>query len=175
MSAWLMKLTDHDQRALHAIVLRRRTWLDLVMRQVTHLGDAAVTIGAAVALIAAVPAVGVRAAFALAASHVVVRLLKRSVARPRPNLPSETPFLVPLPACFSFPSGHAASALSVLLPVAGALPELLAAVVLGLALLVGVSRVYLGVHYPCDVLVGWLLAALAVALAPATFVWLRVF
>jgi membrane-associated phospholipid phosphatase len=37
------------------------------------------------------------------------------------------------------------------------------AILIALALCVGLSRCYLGVHYPGDVLVGWLLAVLAVA------------
>lgn len=171
MTAWLLLLHRHDERALHAVVLRRRPVLDRAMHAVTHLGDAAVTVPLALAMmLGLVPGVdaaaGRLAAFALAASHLAVQLLKRRVARSRPRLPVGCASLVHAPDRFSFPSGHAASSLSVALAAAAALPGSLAACVVALACVVGLSRCYLGVHYPGDVAVGWLLAAAAVAAGP---------
>jgi membrane-associated phospholipid phosphatase len=73
-------------------------------------------------------------------------------------------FNYPLPGSPSFPSGHALYAASVL----GGLAVLLTArmerrllqlllwlITVSLILLVGLSRVYLGVHYPSDVLAGY--------------------
>jgi undecaprenyl-diphosphatase len=88
-------------------------------------------------------------------SLVVNEGLKRVVRRPRPSLRG-----VPVvrrvrvaPLTTSFPSGHAASAAAFATGVAVELPR--AGVPLGvLAAAVGGSRVYVGVHYPLDVLVG---------------------
>ena len=88
--------------------------------------------------------------------------MKRTIDRPRPRLPVGTALLLEPPDRFSFPSGHAAASLSVGLPIAGALPPEVGGMVIAVALLVGLSRCYLGVHYPGDVLMGWLLAAGAV-------------
>jgi undecaprenyl-diphosphatase len=73
--------------------------------------------------------------------------------------------LIHPPDRFSFPSGHAAAGLSLALPLALALPVVLGITVLSLGLAVGLTRCYLGVHYPGDVLAGWSLAALSVAFA----------
>ncbi|NIP78405.1 MAG: phosphatase PAP2 family protein [Gemmatimonadetes bacterium] len=161
----ILRLTDHDERALHALLLRRRPWADHLMRAITHLGGATVAIGIALALLLAVPSMvraGALAAAALAISHGLVQLIKRSVSRPRPRMPVGLESLVRAPDRFSFPSGHSAAALSVGLPLALALGGLWGWAVLGLALLVGFSRAYLGVHYPGDVLAGWLLAVVGI-------------
>jgi undecaprenyl-diphosphatase len=162
MTAWILRLHHHDERFLHALVLRRRPRLDRAMRAVTHLGDAAVTVTLALVLaLGMAPALataGRRAAFALVTSHLVVQLLKRTVTRSRPVMPTGVAALTQPPDRFSFPSGHAAASLSVALGLAMALPAAIGVAVLGLAVIVGLSRCYLGVHYPGDVLAGWLLA-----------------
>ncbi|MBR9988623.1 MAG: phosphatase PAP2 family protein [Gemmatimonadetes bacterium] len=153
-----------DEQALLYLVNRRHGRLDRAMGVVTHLGGATFTIAATAAMLAAPSptwsAAGRRAAIALAASHLCVQLLKRSIARARPNLPVGILSLVKAPDRFSFPSGHSAAALSVALGVSLALPAA-APWLLVVAALVGISRSYLGVHYPGDVAVGWALAGAA--------------
>ena len=172
MTTLIARLRRHDERFLHALVRRRRPRLDGLMRAVTHLGDAAVTVTAAFLLsLGVVPGLasaGRHAAFALVSSHLVVQLLKRTVTRARPAMPRGFEALVQPPDRFSFPSGHAASTLSVALGVAAGLPPAATPPLVLAAAAVGVSRCYLGVHYPGDVVAGWTLALaglLAAALA----------
>ncbi len=123
-------------------------------RAITHLGGARATILAGLLLVLVEPRVGAAALAANALSHLVVQALKRTVARPRPCGPDGAPLaLVDLPDPFSFPSGHAAAAVSVAVPVTFAWPWS-APVALGLAAVVGWSRVALRVHYATDVLAG---------------------
>ena len=170
MSTWILAhLHRHDERMLHAFVSRRHPRLDRLMRALTHLGDAAVTIGITLLLLAGVvpggAGVGAYAAFTLVGSHLCVQLIKRTVTRARPCLPIGVTALVQPPDRFSFPSGHAAASLSVALAVAMVLPGPAAAIVLVTGLVVGLSRCYLGVHYPGDVAAGWSLALLWFAAA----------
>jgi undecaprenyl-diphosphatase len=158
----MLRLGRHDERLLHAVVLRRRRPFNRAMHALTHLGDLwAVVPMAFVLLLGGIP----EPAFALVASHLAVQALKRGIRRPRPQLPVGTGSLVAAPDHFSFPSGHSAAALSLALPLAVALPLPFALGALGLAGLVGASRCYLGVHYPGDVLAGWALAILGVLTA----------
>lgn len=105
---------------------------------------------------------------ALAGAGLLNGLLKLYFGRVRPD-----PFFdYPLPGSPSFPSGHALYAASVF----GGLAALLSArlrnhlhrilvwtVAIGLAGLIGLSRVYLGVHYPSDVLAGFAVGVIWVA------------
>lgn len=157
-----MRLRKFDERLFAAMIMRRHPVLDRLMRALTHLGDAAVTIGLSLlALTGWMPGgrlTGFHAATTLAVSHGLVQFLKRIVSRARPRLPVGFGFLVVPPDRFSFPSGHATSSLAIALPFAFAIGGFTAALLIILALTVGFSRCYLGVHYPGDVVMGWLLA-----------------
>jgi undecaprenyl-diphosphatase len=169
MPAWLLRVGELDERLLHAVLARRRPPMDTLARGLTRLGDASVSIAMAlILLLGVVPGLqdaGKTAAFSLAFSHLLVQILKRSFARPRPFLPVGIRSLIKAPDHFSFPSGHAAAALSISLAVALSLPSPEAYLLLGLGLGVGVTRCYLGVHYPGDVLAGWGLALFSTLLA----------
>jgi len=126
-----------------------------MMRWVTHLGGARVTLAVGLALIALGEArLGLTALLANAGSHVFVQLLKRAVARARPCDAGGRPLaLVDLPDPHSFPSGHAAAATAVAVTVALAHP-MAGPIVLPLAALVAYSRVALRVHHVSDVIAG---------------------
>jgi membrane-associated phospholipid phosphatase len=106
---------------------------------------------------------GLGVAFASLISWRLFLYLKLVFQRPRPELPHLAPA-----TGYSFPSGHAAvtAALFIILALvyahrsgrrSGRAAMLVAAL---LVLLVGISRVYLGVHHPSDVVAGWAQGAL---------------
>jgi undecaprenyl-diphosphatase len=166
MNGWIVRIHQGDERALLYVIARRYGRLDRAVSHLTHLGGAAATISATALMMASPSAAwsgaGRRAAVALVGSHLAVQLLKRTISRGRPQLPVGIQSLVEAPDRFSFPSGHAAASLSVALGASVAMPAA-APWLIGLGALVGLSRCYLGVHYPGDVLAGWILAAAAFA------------
>ena len=107
------------------------------------------------------------AIFTFAASvsgQLVSHLLKEAFSRPRPDLiPHEVAVFT-----HSFPSGHAMMSAVVYLTLASLAARLMHRrqqklyvmfVAIVFTTLIGVSRVYLGVHWPSDVLAGWMIGA----------------
>jgi YegS/Rv2252/BmrU family lipid kinase len=97
------------------------------------------------------------------ASAVANGPLKLLVRRTRPSW--RAPLVEP-PRTTSFPSGHAASAFAFAVAASREMPPV-ATLLLPLAATVSYSRVYVGVHYPSDVLLGATLGATAGVLAGA--------
>lgn len=82
-------------------------------------------------------------------------LLKNLVARPRPYEVIEgLTYLIARPGEYSFPSGHACSSFAAAGVMFLRLPRRYGVPALILALLISLSRLYVGVHYPSDVLFG---------------------
>jgi diacylglycerol kinase family enzyme/membrane-associated phospholipid phosphatase len=97
-----------------------------------------------------------RGILSIAATSALTNLpAKHLIARVRPELAvvPEVRRLARVPTSTSFPSGHAASAMAFATAASLELPRLRVPLG-GLAAAVGLSRVYTGVHYPGDVLVG---------------------
>ena len=82
-------------------------------------------------------------------------LIKNLVARTRPYEVIEgLTYLIPKPREYSFPSGHAASSFAAAWVMFRQLPKRYGVPALLLAILIALSRLYVGVHYPSDVLFG---------------------
>jgi undecaprenyl-diphosphatase len=164
----IARLLSLDELLFQRIGAFRPRVLVRVMRGLTHLGNAESWFVIGLFLLAC----GGRAAqygSLLGAGAVLATLtsqtLKRACCRPRPS--SQLPGFVALidnPDVFSFPSGHAAVAFAVAVALAGHGAGL-GPLAFALATAIGLSRIYLGAHYPLDVGVGALLGCACGTLA----------
>jgi undecaprenyl-diphosphatase len=102
----------------------------------------------------------------VAGAYGVNYAVKVAVRRRRPELPG-LPALTPTVSGLSFPSAHATTSFAAARAYAGLAP---AAALYGAAAVFAVSRPYLGVHYPTDVLAGAVLGTLVAGLWPAAAV-----
>jgi undecaprenyl-diphosphatase len=144
-------------------------WLQIMFRDITPLGGYAVVMLISLAVIGYLLMDGKRAAalwvlVSVGGGAVLSNLLKLAIERPRPDLVAR---LVEVNTT-SFPSGHATLAAVTYLTLGALLSRVEArrrakiyvlTVAVGLTFLIGVSRIYLGVHWPTDVLAGWCVGA----------------
>ena len=101
---------------------------------------------------------GLRVAFILLASVTMNFYVKLWFADPRPYWVSDRVMPYSAETSFGIPSGHAQNSVSIWGSIAAAFRKPWAwAAALGLAFLIGFSRLYLGVHFVHDVVVGWLI------------------
>jgi len=158
-------------------------WLEYSFADITALGGYTVLTLLVAGVAMYLVSVGKRATAVLVLGAVVSGtlasiLLKLGFDRPRPDLVAQLAHA----QSSSFPSGHAMLSavtyltLGVLLARAHARKRtkiFVMSFAIGLTLLIGMSRVYLGVHWPTDVLAGWALGAAWAALWWLAAWWLQ--
>lgn len=140
-------------------------WFEDGMMHLSAVGSGAVTglvtlVSILFLLVARKPRLALLLLVCALGTLVWMEVLKGIYERPRPTVVTH----IDPPGGMSFPSGHsmiaAALYLTLAVQIARALPErrlqrFAVAVGATLAMLVGVTRMYLGVHYPSDVIGGW--------------------
>ena len=156
-----MTLAEADLAAYRA--LRRRARPGSFTRAVTMLSSSGEHAAVWLAIGAAGAALDrprrrrwVRAAATVAVAHGSASAVKRAVRRPRPAL-DDLPMLVSTMSSLSFPSSHATSSFAAVQAYGALVPR---APLAAAALAIGLSRVYLGPHYPSDVAAGAALGTL---------------
>lgn len=136
----------------------KHRYLDTIMGKATNLGGATFSSLLVLILIfigsSNIKLMGFEALGTLTVSQIFVHTLKRILSRERPYKIIEqlNTFGINLKD-YSFPSGHTTASFSIATTVALNIPKI-SIVVFTIAIIVGISRIYLGVHYPTDVAAG---------------------
>ena len=132
-----------------------------IMKFITHLGDGGwlwIAIGVALLLFKKTIVAGFSVLISLAINALFTNItLKDLIARPRPFVVNDA--IVPLVGGVSpyrsFPSGHSGGSFAAMLALSKWVPKKIGIPAIILAAMVALSRLYVGVHYPTDILGGF--------------------
>jgi undecaprenyl-diphosphatase len=169
-------MSDLDFDLDRYVLSHREGWLDPIFVGLSIAGSGALVwlaIGVVLSVLRRNVAPFLFVAAAALLTNLVVSGLKQAVGRERPPAVILDPKpLMEVPTTSSFPSGHAATSFACALVLARFAPRLTIPLFV-LAGLIAFSRVYVGVHYPFDVLAGTILGLALATTLPMLLAALR--
>lgn len=139
----------------------KNSFFDRFMYRITDLGGAIASTVFSISLLifgsTQMRLIGLEALAVLGISQIIVQSVKLGFSRERPYKIREhlNTFGIDLKD-YSFPSGHTTASFSIAATIALNIPNIWI-IVYTLAFIIGISRIYLGVHYPTDVFAGIIL------------------
>lgn len=144
----------------------RQVWMDGFWKTITYLGDAGwfwIMLGIVLLIPKKTRKAGIAALAALAIGALITNVaLKNIIARIRPyEVVEGLKLLIEPQSDFSFPSGHTCASIGAALAMYPFLERKWGIPLVILAVLISLSRLYVGVHYPTDVLGGAVVGAFA--------------
>lgn len=172
---WVMVETGSasliDDPIRNAVISMRNDWLTVIMKAITYMGNwQTITLICLVLLIVKKTRIAYGVPLSIGSLFVSLanKGIKAIVLRPRPD---EAMFLIEQGG-WSFPSGHAITSMFFFGMLIWLIrrnvkniryANILTVLFIVPMILIGISRVYLGVHYPTDVLAGWCLGILVIS------------
>lgn len=147
----------------------RGTW-DIFWIVITKLADGGwfwIALGVILCIFRKTRMIGMTLLLSLLINACITNLtLKNLIARPRPfQVCEDLVTLVPKPGSFSFPSGHTSVSFAGAFVLLRMVKKRYAVPAFLLAILIGFSRMYVGVHYPTDVIGGFCVGVVSSILA----------
>lgn len=166
------RIQDWDDKMIFSIISYRGLRLNKIMKTLSMMGDGYLWAILAVLVYFTTDVtmtwliIGI---VAFAFELIFYKIIKQSTTRKRPyqTNPGIENLVIP-PDQFSFPSGHTAAATVAGLLFTVAIP-VLAPFFVALVFLIGLSRIYLGVHYPTDVIMGFALGIVSFTISYLIF------
>ncbi len=139
---------------------------DWLMLSITHLGNGTVVALVFLLLVILRKDLCIRAILAISLAGIFTAVGKELISFPRPaSVLGDGIFVLgPVLRGNSFPSGHTATAFAAAFSLRGRVPRWVLYSTLTLAALVGFSRIYIGAHFPMDVLFGSITGLIAAML-----------
>lgn len=166
MSRFINAISKSDIRLFYVINKRVKCkLLDKVMPVITNLAGPLVVIPITLFLYILskenmlLRRMALESMLSLSCSHLVVQALKHAVSRERPGYVLDDVYTFKDFYDYSFPSGHTTAAFSMAISTF-LFYQSVGMLLIFVAFMVGISRMYIGVHYPSDVFIGAILGTI---------------
>lgn len=155
-------------KILHALQTIHTPLLDGFFKFITRFGDGGIfwiALTILILIFAKDKRIGVTCGLALSGEALIIFIVKNIVQRPRPCwIDHSVDMLIRIPKDYSFPSGHSGASFAVAVSIF-LYNKKYGACALVLASLIVLSRMYLFVHFPTDVLAGMAIGTAAAFVA----------